>query len=83
VPKVSAYVLIRTLPGKERDVLKHLDEQLKTKHKELVFGGYDIVVRLSADSNEQIQKIIMENIKTRPEVSGVLVLTCLRVPGKK
>jgi hypothetical protein len=79
MPKVSAYVLIKTLPGKEKDVMKVLDEKLKTKHKEIVFGGYDIVVRISADTNEEIQKIVLENIKSRIDVSGVLILTCIKI----
>ena len=80
--KVSAYVLIKTLPGKEREVIAHLDEHLKTNHKEIVFGGYDIVVRMSADSTEEIQKIVIEKIKSFRDVMAVLVLTCVNVPEK-
>ena len=80
MPTVSAYVLIKTLPGREREVLHYLDENLKTRHKELVFGGYDIILRLSADTSEEIQKVILEKVKSCREVTGVLVLTCVRMP---
>jgi hypothetical protein len=83
MPKVSAYVLIKTLPGKEREVLAHLDEYLTTKHKEIVFGGYDIVVRMSADSTDEIQKVVIEKIKSYRDVMAVLVLTCVNVPEKR
>ena len=83
MPKVSAYILIKTLPGKEREVLDFLDDKLKTKHKELVFGGYDIVIRMSADSTEEIQKVVLEKVKSYRDVTGILVLNCLKVPEKK
>jgi DNA-binding Lrp family transcriptional regulator len=79
--KTSAYILIKTAPGKEKDVLNHLDQNLKTKHKELVFGGYDIVMRLSADSSEEIQKVVMEKVKSYKDVAGVLVLNCVKMPA--
>ena len=82
MPKASAYILIKTIPGKEREVLKYLDEKLKTKHKELVFGGYDIVARVSAENNEEIQKVVLEKVKSYTDVTGVLVLTCVKMPEK-
>lgn len=72
----TAYIMIKTAPGKEREVFKHLDKNLKTKQKDLVFGPYDIVLRVRTTDTTALQRLVIERIRDSPDVTGTVTLTC-------
>lgn len=78
-----AYVMIKTAPGKEREVFEHLSNVLKTKQKDLVFGPYDIVVKVKTKTNEDLQKLVNQKIRSSLDVVSTLTLTCYGIPERR
>ncbi|MCD6106565.1 MAG: Lrp/AsnC family transcriptional regulator [Thermoplasmata archaeon] len=70
---VVGYIFLVTRPGEEYkvyDALKELKKELpEIKDIVLLFGEYDIVVRVEAETTEKLVKIIVERIRT---LDGVL-----------
>jgi DNA-binding Lrp family transcriptional regulator len=77
---VDAYILIKTMPGREREVFTHLHKILKTKQRDLVFGAYDIIIKLKAEDNEVLYRVINKKIRPSPDIANILVLTCYHLP---
>jgi DNA-binding Lrp family transcriptional regulator len=53
-----AYVLLNTEIGAERDVLEQLKHREGVQEAFTVFGIYDIIARVEADSTNELTKII-------------------------
>jgi len=73
---VEAFVLIKTESGRTREVFDALSKNLKTKHKHLVFGAYDIVLKVRTRTTDDLIGIVNTKIKSNPGVKATLVLQC-------
>ncbi|MFX1368961.1 MAG: Lrp/AsnC family transcriptional regulator [Promethearchaeota archaeon] len=73
---VKAYVLIKTVSGKEDSVIKELIKLSVTEEAHKVFGPYDIVVEIRGRDMEAIVDILLTKI--RP-ISGILETQSLLV----
>ncbi|MCX8173297.1 MAG: Lrp/AsnC ligand binding domain-containing protein [Thermoplasmata archaeon] len=73
---VSAFVLIKTETGKTKEVFENLSKILKTKHRHMVFGAYDIVVKIKTRTNDDLIAIVNTKIKSNPGVKAAIVLQC-------
>jgi DNA-binding Lrp family transcriptional regulator len=69
-----AYVLVTTEVGAEEEVRKKLLEEPEILEAEVVFGVYDIVVKIKADSIEQIRKIVTWKIRRIDKVTSTQTL---------
>ena len=68
----TAYVLINTDMGYEGDVLKQLKEMQGVKEVYLVYGVYDIIAKIEADTMEQVKEIITWKIRRLEKVRSTL-----------
>ncbi len=68
----TAYVLINTDMGYEGDVLKELKNIPGIKEVYLVYGVYDIIAKVEADSMEQVKEIITWKIRRLEKVRSTL-----------
>ena len=62
------YVLINVSPGKEFDVYQQTKQLDTVMDATLLFGDYDLIVKLEADSLSGIAGIVVENIR---QIEGV------------
>ncbi len=62
------YVLINVTPGKEFDVYQQLQQLDSVKDATLLFGDYDLIVKLGAEDLSGIAAIVVENIR---QIDGV------------
>jgi DNA-binding Lrp family transcriptional regulator len=77
VELATSYVLINVDIGSEREVLNALKQISEVKEAHSVYGEYDIVARLEADTMEEIKNAISWGVrrleKVRSTVSMILV----------
>ncbi|MFP3224207.1 MAG: Lrp/AsnC ligand binding domain-containing protein [Nitrososphaeria archaeon] len=68
----TAYVLINTDMGYEGEVLKQLKEMQGVKEVYLVYGVYDLIAKIEAESMEQVKEIITWKIRRLEKVRSTL-----------
>lgn len=68
----TAYVLINTDMGAENDVLKELKNIPGIKEVYLVYGVYDIIAKVEAETMEQVKEIITWKIRRLEKVRSTL-----------
>ena len=54
----GAYVIITTIPGREKEVLEQVVEVPHVISAEGVYGDFDIIVRIELPGNESIEPVI-------------------------
>ena len=69
-----AFVMINTERGKEEDVLQKLKKIAGVSEAHEIYGVYDIVAEITADSFENIRKIIIKGIRMTAGVRSTLAL---------
>ena len=71
-----AYVLVQCLIGHEMEVLKSLLEINFVKEAKGTFGYYDILVKIEAPSEKQIENVVTKKIR---KIQNVITTTTLSV----
>lgn len=79
---VSAYVLLRIKPGKDRDVLHNVKELNQVKRVETVYGEYDMLLKVEIGRLEALDTFIFDTIRTIKGVEASTTLITMEVPGK-
>jgi len=70
----SAFVMINTEVGAEKEVLEQLRKLTDIKESYAVFGIYDIVAKIEADSMEKLKEIIDWRIRRLDKVRSTLTM---------
>ncbi len=70
----NGFVLIKTVPGKERAVVVELLRRGITKNIHTVFGEYDIVLFMSTPDYQSLGQRVVEDIRIIPGVEDTLTL---------
>jgi len=63
------YVLITVNPGQEYEVYQTVNEFENVTDATLLFGDYDLLIKLEAEGMNEIAKTVVEQIR---QISGVL-----------
>ena len=71
-----AYVLVQSTIGHEMEVLNALLKIDLIKEAKGTFGYYDILVKIEASSEKEIERIITKNIR---KVKNIIATTTLSV----
>ncbi|MDP6639981.1 MAG: Lrp/AsnC ligand binding domain-containing protein [Candidatus Poseidoniaceae archaeon] len=58
------FILITTEPGREHDVRDTLDGVELVTNRWMLFGEFDLIVRIQADDESALTRCIVENIRT-------------------
>ncbi|MCD6301569.1 MAG: Lrp/AsnC ligand binding domain-containing protein [Staphylothermus sp.] len=66
--KAGAIVLIQTDIGAESRVMEELMKIPEIKEAYIVYGIYDIIVKIEADSLEKIREVITNRIRKLPDI---------------
>ena len=73
----SAYVLVQSTIGHEMEVLSDLLKIQFVKEAKGTFGYYDILVKVEADSEKEIEKIIKKKIRKVKNVNTTTTLSVI------
>lgn len=70
----SAFVLINAEIGSEDEVLKQLKSLPNVKESYVVYGVYDIVAKVSADTMDKLKEIVTWKIRRLDKVRSTLTM---------
>ena len=70
----TAFVLINTEIGSEADVLKKLKEVEGVNEASAVYGVYDIVARVTADTMDKLKEIVTWRVRRLDKVRSTLTM---------
>ncbi|MDG6989291.1 MAG: Lrp/AsnC ligand binding domain-containing protein [Nitrososphaerota archaeon] len=70
----QAFVLVNADLGAEEDLLKKLREIPNVKEVYVVYGVYDIVARVEADTMEKVKETITWSIRRLDKVRSTLTM---------
>ncbi len=70
-----AFVLINAELGEEQGILKELRSIPSVKEAHFVYGVYDIIVKVEAESAEKLKEIVTVRIRRLPDVRSTLTMT--------
>ncbi|MCI4435794.1 MAG: Lrp/AsnC ligand binding domain-containing protein [Ignisphaera sp.] len=79
----KAIVLINTEVGAEEEVLNEVKNIENVKDAYMVYGIYDIVAEVEADSVEKLRKAISETLRKIPKVRSTITLIVVESLTKK
>ena len=71
---VTAFVLVVTKIGKEKDVLNAVSKLDKVQEAWNVYGDYDIITKVGTDDIESLNQFIVKELRTLPDVSMTTTL---------
>jgi len=73
----KAYVLIHTGSGSETDVMKGLKKINTVKEAHLVYGAYDIIARIEADTMADLKDSISWKVRRLDGVRSTLTMIAI------
>ena len=76
----KAFVFVNVATGSEAEVLSRLRELPEVKEAYSVYGVYDIVVKVEADSMQRLNEIITSKVRGLDEIRSTL--TTIAIEGK-
>jgi len=76
----AAYILIKTATGFEKEILSKLKEFGSVENADLVYGLYDIIIKVRMNNSEELDSFIFDVL--RPMEGVVETMTCICVPEK-
>jgi DNA-binding Lrp family transcriptional regulator len=65
---VLAYVLFKVSSGAEREVAQKLIEFKEVIEADIIFGEYDVIVRMTTQNLESLEEFVSQSIRTVPNV---------------
>ncbi|MGB6681856.1 MAG: Lrp/AsnC ligand binding domain-containing protein [Candidatus Bathyarchaeia archaeon] len=71
----AAFVLINSELGKEEELLKELRSMENVKEAHFVYGVYDVIVKVEAESVEKLKDLITFKIRRLSDVRSTLTMT--------
>jgi len=77
----TAFVMINTEIGSEKEVLDEIRKIDAVKESYMVYGVYDIVATVSADTMDKLKEIVTWNVRRLDKVRSTL--TMIVIEGEK
>ena len=74
----SAIIILNTDIGKENEVAENISKIQGVESSHVVYGVYDIVAKVSADSDDRLDSMILNRIRKVPFVRSTLTLIVSR-----
>jgi len=71
---MKAYVLINSELGKEPDIIKALQGVKEMKKVYSLYGIYDIIVEVEAETMEMVKEIVFNKIRRLENVKSTITL---------
>ena len=77
--KESAYMLINCELGSEQSIIEQLKLIPNVKEARGVFGNYDILVKIQAESVESLRDIVTFKIRKLPKIYYTTTIMCSKL----
>ena len=61
---VLAYIMVRVDAGKEREVLKEVSKWEEVKEAHIIYGEWDLILKVEVDSIEGITSFVVDKLRT-------------------
>ena len=74
----TAFVMINAEIGEEEEVLKYLNEDIGVEEAYVVYGVYDLVAKISADTMKNLKDLIISQIRQAKGVRSTLTMIIVR-----
>lgn len=74
---IKAYILIVVQSGGEEKVKQSLGESEQVKDISIVYGEYDIIMKVEVPEMQDLQEFIIKNIRGIKEVDRTSTMICL------
>lgn len=71
---VEAYILLNVEPGAEGKVLERLKSVSLVTEAFVSYGVYDLIIRLKADTMDQLKDVVSRRIRTTDQVRSTVTL---------
>ncbi|MBR9679698.1 MAG: Lrp/AsnC family transcriptional regulator [Candidatus Altiarchaeota archaeon] len=65
---VYAYIMVRVDAGKEREVMKKLSGLSEVKDSHIIYGEWDLIIKIKSDSIEDITAFVVEKLRKIKQV---------------
>lgn len=78
---ISAYLLARVKPNKDREVLENLKKLGPVKEAATLYGEYDVIARLQVETLEDLDAFIFDTVRTIAGVEATTTLIATEIPG--
>jgi len=69
-----AFVLLNIEPGSEQELLKVLRKIENVEEAHFVYGVYDILIKISAESLEKVKETVAQRIRRLDKVRSTLTM---------
>ncbi len=79
---LSAYILINTSAGKEKEVLEALNSNNSVVDISIVYGQYDLIAKVFLDDASNLPSFIMETIRPIEGITGTSTLLAAYDPSR-
>lgn len=77
---ISAYLLARVKPNKDRDVLENLRRLGPVKETATLYGEYDVIAKLQVETLEDLDAFIFDTVRTIAGVEATTTLIATEIP---
>ncbi len=74
----TAFVMVNAEIGEEDAVLNFLTTEIKVDEAYIVYGVYDLVAKVSADSMKELKDIVINDIRQAKGVRSTLTMVIVR-----
>jgi DNA-binding Lrp family transcriptional regulator len=65
---IKAYMLLKVSSGTEREVCSQIVNFEEVLDASIVYGEYDIIVKIQVEELESLEKFLSENVRTIPSI---------------
>jgi len=72
---LTAFVFISAELGEEENLLKQIRSIDNVKEAHLVYGVYDVIVKVEAENKDKLKEIVTRNIRSLREVRSTITMT--------
>ena len=77
----TAFVSINTETGSEQEVLDELRKINAVKESYMVYGVYDIVAKVGADTMDKLKEVVTWSVRRLDKVRSTLTMIVVEEPG--
>ena len=76
-PPIVAFTLVQVKPGYEHQVATELEKVPEIEEVYLVYGEWDLIVKIKAKTIKELKEIVIKKIRALPavETTSTLVVT--------
>jgi len=78
---ISAYLLARVKPNKDREVLEKLRKLKPVKEAATLYGEYDVIAKLQVETLEDLDTFIFDTVRTIAGIDATTTLIATEIPG--